>query len=304
MPYCRAGMRVLLLLLFAMLVFSTPAGGAFRGANGLIAFTRINQSGESIGVVRPDGTGFATIVENGSSPAWSPDGTMLVFQRSVGPDTDLFVIRADGTELRRINHPGQDDFLSAWSPDGKRIVFTSDPGTEPITALSEIYIVNADGRNRRRLTRNRIVDHSPVWSPDGRRIAFVRGGSKPGIYSMAPSGKRLVRLTRNRSDTAPAWSPDGRLIAFDRERSNSGPNIFVMNRNGSNAHAVVASETNDFMPAWSPDGTQLVFSRTVDTEDTVIEDIYVMDQDGGNITPLVADGDETFGPDWQPLIAP
>jgi TolB protein len=300
----RAAIRVVLLGLFAMLAVSAPAGAAFRGANGLIAFTRINESGESIGLVRPDGTSIATIVEDGSTPAWSPDGTMLVFQRSAGRDTDLFVIRADGTGLVRINHPSHNDFLSAWSPDGKRIVYTSDAGAEPITPASEIYIVNANGSNRRRLTRNRVEDHSPVWSPDGKRIAFVRGGSKPGIYSMATSGKRLVRLTRNRSDSAPAWSPDGRLIAFDRESSSSDSNILVMNRDGSHARAVLASKMNDVMPAWSPDGTKLVFSRSGDSEDSVIEDIFVMDLDGGNVTPLVADEDDVFGPDWQPLTSP
>jgi Tol biopolymer transport system component len=301
MQHCQAVTRALLLALFALVVLSAPAGGAaFRGANGLIAFTRFSESGgglHSIGIVRPDGTGIATIVEDGSSPAWSPDGTMLVFQRSAGRDVDLFVVSADGTGLRRINHPGHDDFLSAWSPDGKRIVFTSDrAGIEAISVRSEIYIVKADGTDRRRLTRNRVVDHSPVWSPDGRRIAFVRGGPKAGIYSVATSGKRLVRLTRNKSDTAPAWSPDGRLIAFDRESSNFGSNIFVMNRNGSNAHAIVAGETNDFMPVWSPDGTQLAFSRSGDTDD-----IYVMVLDGGNVTPVITDEDDTFGPDWQPV---
>jgi Tol biopolymer transport system component len=74
-----------------------------------------------------------------------------------------------------------------------------------------------------------------------------------------------------------------------------------MNRNGSNAHAVVVGETEDFMPTWSPDGTKLVFSRVAESDEPYNDDIYVADADGANIVVVIADPDDTFGPDWQPL---
>ena len=71
-----------------------------------------------------------------------------------------------------------------------------------------------------------------------------------------------------------------------------------MNADGSNAHVVVASPTDDYMPAWAPDGTKLTFSRASENGDG---DIYVADVDGEKITSLVADSDDTFGTDWQPV---
>jgi len=292
--------QAMLLALSGALFCSTPADSSFPGANGLIAFTRGSGDSDSVGLVSPDGSGIATIVEDAASPAWSADGRALVFQRAVSGDLELFTVGADGTGLRRITHRGRDDFLPAWSPDRRRIVFTSDRrGGDRITADAEIYVVNTDGSRLRRVTRNRVIDDSPAWSPDGKRIVFVRGGPKPGIYSLVLSGKRLFRLTRTRNDGAPAWSPDGHRIAFDRDRrGSSGQDLFVMNADGSNAHVVVASPTDDYMPAWAPDGTKLTFSRASENGDG---DIYVADVDGEKITSLVADSDDTFGTDWQPV---
>jgi TolB protein len=237
--------------------------------------------------VRPDGSGRATIVDNGTSPSWSPDGMRLVFDAfRGGKDTELFVVNADGTGLRRIKNPGAGDFEPAWSPDGRRIAFTSRPNIR--TAL-EIYVVNANGSGRRRLTRNYMGEDSPAWSPNGTRIAFERIGSRGGIYTVRPNGKGLRRVTRGR-DTDPSWSPDGRAIAFHR----FGNGVMVMNADGSNAHAVV----DGYGPAWSPDGTKLTFSVAHSFDGY----LYVADRDGRNIVPLVADeDDDVFGPDWQPL---
>jgi Tol biopolymer transport system component len=271
------------------LLLAMPADASFPGANGLIAFSRSRGGigNFAIDVVRPDGSGRANIVEHGSSPSWSQDGRRLVFEGGAGPDNELFVVNADGTDSRRIRHPGIDDFEPSWSPDGRRIAFTSRPN---IRAAFEIYVVNANGLGRHRLTRNYMRDDSPAWSPDGTRIAFERVGSRGGIYSIRPNGRGLRWLTRAR-DSDPSWSPDGRLIAFRR----FGKGVMVMNADGSNAHVVVV---DGYGPAWSPDGTKLTFwiPHSFDLY------LYVADRDGGNIVPLVAnEGEDALEPDWQPL---
>ena len=61
----------------------------------------------------------------GGSISWSPDGRWLAFERRTRTDkpygSDVFVIRADGTHLRRVTH--RTGFAPAWSPDGRRIAF-------------------------------------------------------------------------------------------------------------------------------------------------------------------------------------
>lgn len=299
-------MRVAGLSIVLLLTAGAPGFSAFPGTNGAIAYTRSFEDSDdgSVEVAMPDGSGSRVVVPRGSSPAWSPDGSKLVFQRLVGGrDVELFTVRADGTGVRRVRHPRRDDFLAAWSPDGRRLVFTSDlHGSDGISDAAEIYVVNADGSHLRRLTKNALEEDSPAWSPDGKRIAFMRGLSGgDAIIVTTVAGKKPVRLTKHRGDGAPSWSPDGNWIAFERFAYDSGGDIadadvFAIHPDGSGLHLLLGGPTVDFMPTWSPDGTKLAFSRGLDASD-----VYVANADGSEPVPLVTDAGDTFGPDWQPL---
>src|SRR3989441_820243 len=63
-----------------------------------------------------------------TTPSWSPDGKQLVFTGYDGGLSDLFLINADGTDLRRLTNDKYADLEPAWSPDGKTIAFTTDRG--------------------------------------------------------------------------------------------------------------------------------------------------------------------------------
>ncbi len=66
-----------------------------------------------------------------TTPSWSPDGKQLVFTGYVGGFSDLFIVNADGSGLKRLTNDRYADLHPAWSPDGKSIAFTTDrgPGT-------------------------------------------------------------------------------------------------------------------------------------------------------------------------------
>lgn len=93
-------------------------------------------------------------------------------------------------------------------------------------------------------------------SPDGNTLVFDLLGD---IYTMPISGGEATKLT---SDIAwqmqPRFSPDGKHIAFTSDQG-GGDNIWVMDVDGSNQHAVT-DETFRLLnsPAWSPDGDYLV----------------------------------------------
>lgn len=98
--------------------------------------------------------------------AWGPNG--LIATTVFNELDDVYVVREDGTGLRRITDIEEPDGFPAWSPDGESIVFmtaTKHPNSD------EILITTLDGKVTR-LTDNEANDGFPAWSPDGDRIAF------------------------------------------------------------------------------------------------------------------------------------
>ena len=79
--------------------------------------------------------------------AWSPDGSQIVYTSRQQGDFDLFLMKGDGTDRRRLtNWPGGDG-ASAWLPSGQ-IVFSHFTGNQ---RLPRWYLVNPDGSGLRSL---------------------------------------------------------------------------------------------------------------------------------------------------------
>lgn len=80
--------------------------------------------------IRPGGGGLRLLARRASDPSWSPGGTRLVVVRPRRRLTSLWVVRADGSGLRRMVTPGADDpERPCWSPDGRQIAYTGFGGT-------------------------------------------------------------------------------------------------------------------------------------------------------------------------------
>src|SRR5215217_5257364 len=132
----------------------------------------------------------------------SPHGR-IAFSLGRHPHEDVYVVRPDGSGLRRLTTSPAADLDPPRSPDGRRIAFRHQVGDD---ATSEIYVTNADGSGRRNLTRRPGQDHAPAWSPDGKKIAFAstRGGSLR-IWTMNADGSSQRPLS-NVDGEYPAWS--------------------------------------------------------------------------------------------------
>jgi TolB protein len=103
------------------------------------------ENGYGLYVVQPDGSGLRRLTSSEADPAaevfdywpaWSPDGRHIAFARNdalddITYDSDVYVMGADGSDLRRLTDwPGLDT-VPAWSPDGRSLLFTSDRRLTP-----------------------------------------------------------------------------------------------------------------------------------------------------------------------------
>ena len=80
----------------------------------------------------PDGSNVqrltTTKADAGSwQPAWSPDGEKIAFSSNPDGNGDIFVMDADGSNIRRLTHTPDGEQFPSWSPDGEQIVFALSP---------------------------------------------------------------------------------------------------------------------------------------------------------------------------------
>ena len=157
------------------------------------------------------------------TPAWSPDGKQLVFTGFDGGLSDLFVVNADGTDLRRLTNDKYADLHPAWSPDGKTIAFATDRG--PATDFGALrfgnmrialyHLENGAIETLPRMEHGKNIN--PAWAPDGRSIAFVsdRTGIS-NIYLYDLGDHNLYQLT-DLFTGAEAFTPLSPVLSWARQ---------------------------------------------------------------------------------------
>jgi hypothetical protein len=102
----------------------------------------------------------------------------------------LFVMRADGSGLRRITPWGLAASSGGWSPDGRWIAFTA--------PSRELYLVRPDGTGLAPVTVDLPAGTpmQPRWSPDGAQLVFgLRTNNRGDIYTVAVDGSDLTQIT-------------------------------------------------------------------------------------------------------------
>jgi Tol biopolymer transport system component len=209
-------------------------------------------------------------------PAWSRDGSKLAVVIGV----NIFTMKADGSELRRLTSAGSNLFPS-WNMDATWIAFQGIVSTFP-----NVWIMRPDGSNKK--IAGDEVGRYPCWSPVEPVILHTRflvGFAAPELYTMDERLHFLnaTRITNDQAyDREPDYSPDGRQIAFSSQWRQGilKPQIWVMNSDGTEVRQL--TQNGGRHPSWSPDGSKIVYVRhdwTVNTPENGV--LWVIDMTTG-----------------------
>lgn len=155
-----------------------------------------------------DGTNPTMLTDEGDSldPIWSPDGTQIAYASTRnGKTRELFVMNADGSNIRSMTTNADVGGRNDWSPDGSQLAFYAGPDNE-----KEVFIINVDGTNLRQLTDGG-NNKAPAFSPDGLWLTFTSEMDEDGdneIFIMRVDGSDVRQLTFNqRPDWQSRWGP-------------------------------------------------------------------------------------------------
>jgi Tol biopolymer transport system component len=186
--------------------------------------------------MRSDGSGAVNLTPNtpGSDgfAEFSGDGKTIVFRSGRSGNFDIYLMNADGSNVRNLtNNPAYDSF-PAFSPNNDQIAFSSNrdgvPEEKSGVKTFEIYTLDLkpDGTpgELKRITYNPGQDSHPRYSPDGKWLVFTseRGGindeepliqelffqpqSYGELYAVRLSDLKTIRLTHNKwEDGMPTW---------------------------------------------------------------------------------------------------
>lgn len=180
--------------------------------------------------------------------AITPDGHRIVAAIENGGATNLFLMEANGQEIRQLTDTAGINVSPAFSPDGQTLAFTSDRSGTP-----QIYTMSLDGGAPKRVTYSGNYNTTPAISPKGDYIAYQsRQGGRFDIFAIPIGGGNPVQLTDGRgTNESAAWSPDGRYLAFSSTRSGRSRIYILQVESHKIISAVTEDNGNDTNPSWS-----------------------------------------------------
>ncbi len=193
-------------------------------------------------------------------PNWSPDGKKIVFQSYRDKNGEIYIMDADGKNVKRLTNDDFEDAYPSFSPDGKKIMYQS---LQP--KKIKIILMNLDGS-----------DSQPLF-PD----EVSEGIYAPNI-NLPQNSKRPASIVGGNNEFAPVFSPDGKKIYFIVDNYNYPPQIFEYNLDAQAIKRINTMDKKDEMfmdqeVAVSPDGKELLIITYQEIDNTKTRRLYLME---------------------------
>ena len=161
--------------------------------------------------------------------AYSPDGKWLIFGSRRDGDSELYVMRPNGSDAVRLTKAPGYDGGPFFAPDGKRVIYRSDrKGNDLLQVFVADLVFDESGKvtgtaNERQLTDDANVNWGPYFHPDGRHVVYAtsaHGHHNYELYLMRDDGSHKTRVTFKAGfDGLPVFSPDGKYLMWSSKRT-------------------------------------------------------------------------------------
>ncbi len=179
-----------------------------------VSFEERNGINKPIVYVHTLATGRRAIIANergsNSAPAWSPDGNRLAVVLTRDGNSQIYIVNADGSGLRRLSRSSGIDTEPTFTPDGKEIFFTSDRG-----GSAQVYRVSVEGGDARRVTFGGPFNARPQISPDGKSLAYITRRDKLfRVAVMELASQRETLVSEGPKDDSPSFAPNSKWIIY------------------------------------------------------------------------------------------
>ena len=239
-------------------------------------------------------------------PRWSPDGQRIAFRSDRSGSFNLYVMDADGRNVRRLTEHAANDHDPVWLPDGQSLVFSSDRDRgKGRLDLYRLWL--ADGAVERLTNYFEGYAFMPTVSPDGNWIAFVAtsfpvsDGWANQVHVMELATRQVWPFNATAYGCWPSWSPDGQSISHVLLATE--PSVIQTINSFGEAPEPLAGEPGrwHYYPDWSPDNRWLAVSTSPEHHQGEDWDLAILDPTRAMPARRLTTGAGNDRlPDWKP----
>ncbi len=229
-------------------------------------------------------------------PAFSPDGSKIVFVSKRTGDFEVFMMDADGGDQQRITNNSAHDSFPRFTPDGTAILFSSNIDSE----TTDLYAMRLDGTGLIRLTdwhSNELTRGGA--SPDGTKIAFNSdrdGNDEVYVFNFETALVTEVISDKVAALQTPAFSRDGKRIVYSAEVAEKKGEIRLLDLDSGKTRVLLKTNSAQNYPQFSPDGKKIAFHQEVYGR----WDVFVTNVDGTGTTNITRNAASDSIPNWLP----
>ena len=245
-------------------------------------------------------------IEGGAcQPAWSPDGSQLVFtspckrEQEVYSGSSLWLIQANGSGIEALPTSPGGDYDPAWSPDGSLLAFTSLRDND----LSQIYLMKISDRAVERFSTTATHEMQPTWSSTGSQLAYITpssGGYTIYLKGLVDGKAEQFSRESDRANSHPQWSPDETYLIYTQQLPAGFPGMVsaTLEQKGFDAKPLLAPQLQPSRQAvFSPDGGLLACESWPDGAN---HDIWIMTANAASPQRITDDPGYDFDAAWRP----